>query len=384
MGTVPGGDAALVGAASQQTRHARRVYVGGLGDVTEAEIADFFTDLVRSAAVHPPKSNPVLSVYINPERKFAFVELNSIELANSIMLLDGLIFKGHPVKIRRPNDYNPTLLPLDIKDKLEPLNMGLIPMAAGVGGGGGIGLGLGGGMGGSNTIRVFIGGMPSILEEPQLKELTNAFGVVAKLSIIRGPDGAHKGYAFAEYVDPAHADACIAGLNGLAIGDKVLTAARAKSSDGGGGAGGMGGGGAGFTGMGALPAMFGAPASATGTNNFPLGGGGGGGAINASATPFGVPTRLVVLEHMVSAQELENDSEYRDIAEDVTTECSKYGRLAGVQIPRPPAVDAGKVFLLYGDITSAINAATGLAGRQFGGKPILARYADEREMPSAQ
>jgi hypothetical protein len=31
------------------------------------------------------------------------------------------------------------------------------------------------------------------------------------------------------------------------------------------------------------------------------------------------------------------------------------------------------VFLLYGDIAAAVNAATALAGRQFGGKPILAR-----------
>lgn len=46
---IPGADgvAADIGGASQQTRHARRIYVGGLGDVTEAEIADFFAELVR-------------------------------------------------------------------------------------------------------------------------------------------------------------------------------------------------------------------------------------------------------------------------------------------------------------------------------------------------
>ena len=40
------GSTADVGGASQQTRHARRVYVGGLGDVSEGEIASFFTELV--------------------------------------------------------------------------------------------------------------------------------------------------------------------------------------------------------------------------------------------------------------------------------------------------------------------------------------------------
>ena len=75
----------LQGAPSQQTRHARRLYVGGLGESTEREIGEFFSDLVRNAAVTPPKANPVLSVYINAERKFAFVEFSSIELANAIM-----------------------------------------------------------------------------------------------------------------------------------------------------------------------------------------------------------------------------------------------------------------------------------------------------------
>ena len=46
---LPGteGLAADMSGASQQTRHARRIYVGGLADVTEAEIADFFSNLVR-------------------------------------------------------------------------------------------------------------------------------------------------------------------------------------------------------------------------------------------------------------------------------------------------------------------------------------------------
>jgi len=35
-----------IGGASEQTRHARRIYVGGLGEVTEAEIAEFFKELV--------------------------------------------------------------------------------------------------------------------------------------------------------------------------------------------------------------------------------------------------------------------------------------------------------------------------------------------------
>jgi RNA recognition motif-containing protein len=75
------------GAPSQQTRHARRLYVGGLSEVPEREIEEFFADLVKKSIINKAniRGNPILSVYLNPERKFAFVEFNSIELANAFL-----------------------------------------------------------------------------------------------------------------------------------------------------------------------------------------------------------------------------------------------------------------------------------------------------------
>lgn len=35
-------------APPQQTRHARRIYVGGLENVPESEIASFFNDIIRT------------------------------------------------------------------------------------------------------------------------------------------------------------------------------------------------------------------------------------------------------------------------------------------------------------------------------------------------
>ena len=69
-------------APTQQTRHARRVYVGGLEAVPEQEIAELFTAIIRATMITPvpEEVSPVLSVYINPERKFAFVEVATIEL----------------------------------------------------------------------------------------------------------------------------------------------------------------------------------------------------------------------------------------------------------------------------------------------------------------
>ena len=42
------------------------------------------------------KGDAVVNVYINHEKKFAFVEMRSVEEASNAMALDGIIFEVHP------------------------------------------------------------------------------------------------------------------------------------------------------------------------------------------------------------------------------------------------------------------------------------------------
>ena len=46
-------------------------------------------------------------MYINYEKKFAFVEFRTVEETSNAMALDGIMFEGVSVRVRRPNDYNP-------------------------------------------------------------------------------------------------------------------------------------------------------------------------------------------------------------------------------------------------------------------------------------
>jgi splicing factor U2AF subunit len=79
----------------QATRHARRVYVGGLPPVAnEQTIATYFSQVM--AAVGANTAGPgdaVVNVYINQEKKFAFVEMRTVEEASNAMALDGIIFE---------------------------------------------------------------------------------------------------------------------------------------------------------------------------------------------------------------------------------------------------------------------------------------------------
>lgn len=50
---------------------------------------------------------------------------------------------------------------------------------------------------------------------------------------------------------------------------------------------------------------------------------------------LGAPTEVLCLMNMVTAEELVDEEEYEDILDDIKEECSKYGIVKSIEIPRP-------------------------------------------------
>lgn len=117
--------------AFQQTRHARRLYVGGIPpNYTDEEELKLFLNTVISKGLNEENdSSFVLSIYINQKKCFAFIELRSIELATACLALDGIIFKKVPLKVLRANEYKPELIPPSLTSK--PLVLDLSSFAFG-------------------------------------------------------------------------------------------------------------------------------------------------------------------------------------------------------------------------------------------------------------
>lgn len=154
----------------------------------------------------------------------------------------------------------------------------------------------------------------------------------------------------------------------------------------------------------------------TGANAGPTAGSGGGmggipglaalaPTILASAADASNATRptskVMLMLNMVTADELQDDQDYQEILEDINDECSKYGEVEGVRVPRPvkreakwapgetageakakaDAIDAeagvGKVFVKFASIDGVANALQAIAGRQFGGRTILCASVSE-------
>lgn len=173
------------------TRNARRLYIGNLqGPVTEDEVRQGWNEIL--AFYYPDLVTPggaVSSVYINHEKKFAFLEVHTMEEAAASMLLDQVHWRGVPLKVRRPMDYDASMWPqINVP---PPAHGG--PHAAQNGSA-------------AQAIstqvpdgpnKVFVGGLPYNLSEQEVKELLQAFGVLKGFHMVRDKDtNMSKGYGY--------------------------------------------------------------------------------------------------------------------------------------------------------------------------------------------
>eukprot|EP00934_Nitzschia_sp_Nitz4_P007961 Nitzschia sp. Nitz4//scaffold3_size479765//303088//305038//NITZ4_000125-RA/size479765-augustus-gene-1.608-mRNA-1//-1//CDS//3329550833//7951//frame0 len=410
-------------AVPQQTRHARRLYIGNLPpNVTEQELHVFFRTAIQQALVEQAtEEDPILSVYINHERRFCFLEFKTVEMATACMELDGIDIHGKgKVKVKRPNDYNPTMAP-----KVHPSAIPSLDVSR---------LGIVSGTVQDGPNKVFVGGLHYHLTEDQVLELLQAFGKVKAFHLVMNELDSQmsKGYCFVEYADPATTPVAVMGLNGMDLGGGKMLTARVAGERAAGmpahpsqGPGGPGPSSApppdamiiggydiealvdaamGLKPMPTAPVhldSFGVPITRMApiatpqpvNNNAPPSAPQDGksaldianAALNAAyggGGPSQAATRILVLHNMVTDEDLATDDEYNGLREEVYEECSKFGRLLGMKIPRRPEGPIKesairKIFLEYATVQDATSAETELAGRQFGPNVVEASYYNE-------
>lgn len=337
--------AAVPVVGSTITRQARRLYVGNIPfGVTEDEMMEFFNQQMHLSGLAQAAGNPVLACQINLDKNFAFLEFRSIDETTQAMAFDGINFKGQSLKIRRPHDYQPTPGMTDTSAiGVTAYDPSLANMAATI-------------PGVISTVvpdsphKIFIGGLPAYLNEDQVKELLMTFGPLRAFNLVKDTaTGLSKGYAFCEYSEVYITDQAIAGLNGTQFGDKKLIVQRAS--------------------VGAKNAAPGQQVPVT--IQVP--------GLTMVGTS-GPPTEVLCLLNMVTNDELKDEEEYEDICEDIKEECSKYGVVRSLEIPRPiDGVDVpgcGKVFIEFGSVTDCQKAQQALAGRKFNSRVVLTSYFD--------
>ena len=213
--------------------------------------------------------------------------------------------------------------------------MGLPSMGASMGGMsmgmssmGGMGQ-IGGGL--SNVIMVT--NLPLALEETQVKELVGTFGEVKAFNLIKSAGISQS--AVLEYTNSTVTDEAILGLNKLEIADFKLAVQRVPIES------------AAILLQPSSTSINAATATAAALTNLltnqsnqsqssptlPT--------IDPTADPLTTlsPTRILRLSNMTMPEDLADDEAYGELQEDVLEECSKYGQIVSIEIPRP--VQAG-------------------------------------------
>ena len=99
---------------------------------------------------------------------------------------------------------------------------------------------------------------------------------------------------------------------------------------------------------------------------------------NSTKSSTDTITQVLRLENMVTNEELQDDEEYEDIINDVRAECSQYGAVENVVIPRMkngfPEAAEGFIFVSFYELNSSINAALKLYGRKFVDRTVIVSY----------
>ncbi|GMT19253.1 hypothetical protein PFISCL1PPCAC_10550, partial [Pristionchus fissidentatus] len=305
------------------TCQSRRLYVGNIPfGCNEDVMLDFFNQQMHLCGLAQAPGNPILACQINLDKNFAFIEFRSIDETTAGMAFDGINFMGQQLKIRRPRDYQPMATGYDTNSRMPVSNIVV-----------------------DSAHKIFIGGLPTYLNDEQVKELLSSFGQLKSFNLVADSVGGSKGYAFAEYLDATLTMQAIAGLNGMQLGDKKLTVQLACQNE--------------------RANSFGIP------NQVAVAG------IDISQGS-GPVTEVLCLMNMVTEDELKNDDDFDDIVEDIREECSKYGVVRSVEIPRPmpgmPVSGVGKVYVEFSDTADCQRAQAALTGRKFANRTVVTSY----------
>jgi splicing factor U2AF subunit len=269
------------------------------------------------------------------------------------MALDGALLGGHYIRCRRPKDYHPTAGHTTKQWVIGDIVSSHVP---------------------DGPDKIYLGGLPETITDEQLRQIAESFGKLKAYTLVRDTmTGQLKGFAFFSYQDARVTQDAIKGLNGITVGGKSIVCKLARKNE------------------------FEDPQALLNPNNpaySALISALGGGPVPPPPTPFAAlpapaaaalpATPVLVFQNMVTPHELGDAEEYEDILLDIREECSKYGAVATLAMPRPNNItgdqsEVGKVFVEFVDSGGAAKAQIAMHGRLFASRTIVVSYMSIEE-----
>ncbi|PIN22484.1 Splicing factor U2AF, large subunit (RRM superfamily) [Handroanthus impetiginosus] len=269
---------------TQATRPMRRLYVENLpASASEKDLIECINKFLLSSGVNYIRgTEPCISCIIHKEKGQALLEFLTPEDASVALSFDGIPFAGSNLKFRRPKDYANVTTDLPEKSTVagDSVSGDVV----------------------DSPHKIFIGGFPKLITSKMLLEIARAFGPVKAFHFEFNAD-MDEPCAFLEYADHSVTSKACAGLNGMKLGGKVVTAVFATPD-------------AVLENVGKLP-FYGIPEHAK-----PL---------------LEKPTSVLKLKNVLDPEGFSSfcESEVDEILEDIRLECSRFGTVKSINVAKP-------------------------------------------------
>jgi len=197
--------------------HARRLYIGGIpGTVLEENIVKYLNQKLIQAKGTLDPGDPILKSVNNPEKRYIFLELRSLEETSALIQLDGIRYNESTLRIRRPPDYEkfPPIKPRRPVPIIDTVSLGIISTKVEDG-----------------PNKIFIGGLPKEFSEDQIKNLLLRYGTLKSFHLVKdAKEESSKGFAFCEFLDDRGVKNALNCLNGMKIGNRTINVRKSGQS----------------------------------------------------------------------------------------------------------------------------------------------------------
>lgn len=141
-------------------RSSRRVVVSNIKEHhSEQLLKDTFNNkLKENDEVYKIPGNSVVKIQFQRDKNYALIEFRNNEEANLAAKLDGILLSNNLLKIRKPKDYLE-----DLKNSQSSVS-GNVP---------------------DSDEKIFIGSLPTFLNEDQVMELLKSFGELRSFNLVK-------------------------------------------------------------------------------------------------------------------------------------------------------------------------------------------------------
>ncbi|KAH8180054.1 RNA recognition motif domain-containing protein [Sarocladium implicatum] len=338
----PGGQVSSAGLQASNSRQSKRLLVSNIPAGTSEESLLGFFNLQLNGLNVIESTDPCTLCQFSNDKSFAVLEFRNASDTTVGLALDGISMEAadgangaangssNGLSIRRPKDY---VVPAITEEAAHDPDVvsNIVP----------------------DTInKLVVSNIPAFLTEDQVIELLAAFGKPKSFILVKDRSTEEsRGIAFTEYLDPAAANQpALDTLNGMDVAGHKLKVTKASIGP-------------------------------TQIANFDVGIT----AINSLASQGSgeaEKSRVLQLLNMVTAEELMDNDDYEEICEDVKEECSKFGTVVDLKVPRPSggsrqSAGVGKIFVKFDTAESTTKALTALAGRKFADRTVVTSYFPE-------